>query len=63
MFSRFSAVAGEREAADAEWDIRGFALKFCTVEEIWDMVGNNTPVFYHDPMKFPDLNHVVKRAQ
>lgn len=44
MFSRFSTVAGERGAADAERDIRGFALKFYTEEGIWDMVGNNTPV-------------------
>jgi catalase len=63
MFSRFSAVAGERETADAERDIRGFALKFCTVKGIWDLVGNNTSVFFHDPMKFPDLNHAVKRTQ
>ena len=62
MFSRFSTVAGERGAADAERDIRGFALKFYTEEGIWDMVGNNTPVFFfRDPMKFPDLNHAVKR--
>ncbi|EPL6453265.1 MULTISPECIES: catalase [Providencia] len=62
MFARFSTVAGERGAADAERDIRGFALKFYTDEGNWDMVGNNTPVFYfRDPLKFPDLNHVVKR--
>lgn len=62
MFARFSTVAGERGAADAERDIRGFALKFYTGEGNWDMVGNNTPVFYfRDPLKFPDLNHVVKR--
>ncbi|CAB5574805.1 catalase [Providencia hangzhouensis] len=62
MFARFSTVAGERGAADAERDIRGFALKFYTEEGNWDMVGNNTPVFYfRDPLKFPDLNHVVKR--
>lgn len=55
-------MAGERGAADAERDIRGFALKFYTEEGNWDMVGNNTPVFYlRDPLKFPDLNHVVKR--
>lgn len=63
MFARFSTVAGERGAADAERDIRGFALKFYTEEGNWDMVGNNTPVFYlRDPLKFPDLNHVVKRC-
>lgn len=62
MFSRFSTVAGERGAADAERDIRGFALKFYTEEGNWDMVGNNTPVFFlRDPLKFPDLNHAVKR--
>jgi catalase len=46
MFARFSTVAGERGAADAERDIRGFALKFYTEEGNWDMVGNNTPVFF-----------------
>lgn len=62
MFARFSTVAGERGAADAERDIRGFALKFYTEEGNWDMVGNNTPVFFfRDPLHFPDLNHVVKR--
>lgn len=62
LFIRFSTVAGERGAADAERDIRGFAIKFYTEEGNWDMVGNNTPVFYlRDPLKFPDLNHVVKR--
>ncbi len=62
MFTRFSTVAGERGAADAERDIRGFAMKFYTDEGIWDLVGNNTPVFFfRDPMKFPDLNHAVKR--
>ena len=62
MFSRMSTVAGERGAADAERDIRGFALKFYTEEGNWDLVGNNTPVFFlRDPLKFPDLNHAVKR--
>ncbi len=62
LFARFSTVAGERGAADAERDIRGFALKFYTDEGNWDMVGNNTPVFFlRDPLKFPDLNHAVKR--
>ncbi len=62
IFARFSTGAGERGAADAERDIRGFALKFYTEEGNWDMVGNNTPVFFmKDPLKFPDLNHVVKR--
>lgn len=62
VFTRFSTVAGERGAADAERDIRGFAVKFYTEEGNWDMVGNNTPVFFlKDPLKFPDLNHAVKR--
>lgn len=61
-FVRFSTVAGERGAADAERDIRGFAMKFYTEEGNWDLVGNNTPVFFlRDPHKFPDLNRAVKR--
>lgn len=59
---RFSTVAGERGAADAERDVRGFALKFYTEEGNWDMVGNNTPVFFvRDPYKFPDFIHTQKR--
>jgi len=62
LFVRFSTGAGERGAADAERDIRGFATKFYTEEGNWDLVGNNTPVFFlRDPLKFPDLNHAVKR--
>lgn len=62
VFVRFSTVAGERGAADAERDIRGFAIKFYTEEGNWDLVGNNTPVFFlRDPLRFPDLNHAVKR--
>ena len=62
LFVRFSTVAGERGAADAERDIRGFAIKFYTEEGNWDLVGNNTPVFFfRDPLKFPDLNKAVKR--
>jgi catalase len=62
IFIRFSTVAGERGAADAERDIRGFAVKFYTEEGNWDLVGNNTPVFFlRDPLRFPDLNHAVKR--
>jgi len=62
LFLRFSTVAGERGAADAERDIRGVAIKFYTEEGNWDLVGNNTPVFFlKDPLKFPDLNHAVKR--
>jgi catalase len=62
MLLRFSTVAGERGAADAERDVRGFALKFYTTEGNWDLVGNNTPVFFvRDPMKFPDFIHTQKR--
>ena len=62
VFVRFSTVAGERGAADAERDIRGFAVKFYTEEGNWDLVGNNTPVFFlRDGHHFPDLNHAVKR--
>ena len=62
MFVRFSTVAGERGAADAERDICGFAMRFYTEQGNWDLVGNNTPVFFfRDPLKFPDLNHAVKR--
>ncbi|MCX2863571.1 catalase [Paucibacter sp. PLA-PC-4] len=61
-FVRFSTVAGERGAADAERDIRGFAVKLYSEEGNWDIVGNNTPVFFlRDPLRFPDLNHAVKR--
>jgi catalase len=57
-FLRFSTVAGERGAADAERDVRGFALRFYSEEGNWDLVGNNTPVFFvRDPMKFPDFIH------
>ena len=59
---RFSTVAGERGAADTERDVRGWALKFYTEQGNWDMVGNNTPVFFvRDPMKFPDFIHTQKR--
>ena len=62
LFLRFSSVAGERGAADAERDIRGTAIKFYTEEGNWDIVGNNTPVFFfRDPLRFPDLNHAIKR--
>ena len=62
VFTRFSTVAGERGAADTERDIRGFATKFYTEDGIWDLVGNNTPVFFiRDPLQFPDLNHAIKR--
>lgn len=61
-FVRFSTVAGERGAADAERDIRGFALKLYTEEGNWDIVGNNTPVFFiRDVHSFAGLNRAVKR--
>ncbi|UPH70650.1 catalase [Abyssibius alkaniclasticus] len=62
MLARFSTVAGELGAADHERDVRGFALKFYTSEGNWDLVGNNTPVFFvRDPLKFPDFIHTQKR--
>lgn len=62
LFLRFSTVAGERGAADTERDVRGFAIKFYTDEGNWDLVGNNTPVFFiRDPLKFPDFIHTQKR--
>lgn len=62
MLARFSTVAGELGAADHERDVRGFALKFYTEEGNWDLVGNNTPVFFlRDPYKFPDFIHTQKR--
>jgi len=62
MIARFSTVAGEQGAADAERDVRGFALKLYTEEGNWDLVGNNTPVFFvRDPLKFPDFIHTQKR--
>ncbi|HEX9858237.1 MAG TPA: catalase, partial [Paracoccaceae bacterium] len=62
MLARFSTVAGEAGAADHERDVRGFALKFYTAEGNWDLVGNNTPVFFiRDPLKFPDFIHTQKR--
>ena len=55
-------MAGEAGAADAERDVRGFAVKFYTEEGNWDLVGNNTPVFFvRDPLKFPDFIHTQKR--
>ncbi len=62
LFLRFSTVAGERGAADAERDVRGFAVKFYTDEGNWDLVGNNTPVFFvRDPYKFANFIHTQKR--
>ena len=62
LLARFSTVAGEAGAADAERDVRGFAVKFYTEAGNWDLVGNNTPVFFvRDPYKFPDFIHTQKR--
>lgn len=62
IFARFSTVAGEKGAADAERDVRGFAVKFYTPQGNWDMVGNNTPVFFiRDPYKFANFIHTQKR--
>ena len=62
LIARFSNVAGELGAADAERDVRGFAVKFYTEEGNWDMVGNNTPIFFvRDAYKFRDFIHTQKR--
>lgn len=62
IFLRFSTVAGEKGAPDTVRDPRGFAIKFYTEEGNYDMVGNNTPVFFiNDPIKFPDFIHSQKR--
>ena len=62
VLARFSTVAGELGAADAERDVRGFSLKFYTEEGNWDLAGNNTPVFFiRDPLKFPDFIRTQKR--
>lgn len=61
-FTRFSTVGGERGSADTERDPRGFATRFYTEEGNWDLVGNNTPMFFmKDPIKFPDFVHTQKR--
>lgn len=62
MLARFSTVGGEKGSADTARDPRGFALKFYTEEGNWDLVGNNTPVFFiRDPLKFGDFIHTQKR--
>jgi catalase len=62
MLLRFSTVGGEKGSADSERDPRGFAMKFYTEEGNWDLVGNNTPVFFiRDPLKFGDFIHTQKR--
>ncbi len=61
VFLRFSTVAGSRGSADTARDVRGFAVKFYTDEGIWDLVGNNIPVFFiQDGIKFPDVIHAAK---
>ena len=61
VFVRFSTVAGNKGSADLARDVRGFAVKFYTDAGIFDIVGNNIPVFFiHDAIKFPDLVHSVK---
>ena len=61
VFVRFSTVAGSRGSSDTARDVRGFAVKFYTDEGVWDLVGNNMPVFFiQDAIKFPDLIHAVK---
>ncbi len=62
MFARFSLANGEKASADAERDVRGFALKFYTETGNWDLVGNNTPVFFmRDTFRFVDFNHAAHR--
>ena len=62
MLIRFSSVAGEEGYADTDRDVRGVAMKFYTEDGNYDMVGNNTPVFFvRDPMKFPDFIHSQER--
>ncbi|MEQ9263359.1 MAG: catalase [Owenweeksia sp.] len=62
VFARFSTVGGEKGSADTERDPRGFAVKFYTEDGNWDLVGNNTPVFFvKDPKKFGDFIHTQKR--
>ena len=62
VFVRFSTVGGEKGSADTARDPRGFAIKFYTEAGNWDLVGNNTPVFFiRDPLKFPDFIHTQKR--
>ena len=59
---RFSTVGGESGSADSARDPRGFALKFYTEEGNWDLVGNNTPIFFiRDPLLFPNFIHTQKR--
>ena len=61
VFVRFSTVAGSRGSTDLARDVRGFAVKFYTDEGVFDLVGNNMPVFFiQDAIKFPDLIHAVK---
>jgi Catalase len=62
MFARFSTVGGEAGSGDTARDPRGFAMKFYTEDGNWDLVGNNTPIFFiRDPLKFSDFIHTQKR--
>lgn len=62
LYARFTTVAGKRAAADAERDIRRSAIKLSMAEGNGDLAGNNSPLFFlRDPLKFPDLNHALKR--
>ena len=62
VVARFSTVGGEKGSCDSERDPRGFSVKFYTEQGNWDMVGNNTPIFFvHDPLKFSDFIHTQKR--
>ena len=63
-FLHFSTVAGERGAADVERDVRGFALRFYTEEGNWDMVGNNTPIFFvRDALSFQTSSTISSPSQ
>ena len=63
MFARFSTVEAKKEAQIQQRDPRGFALKFYTEDGNWDLVGNNTPVFFiKDTKKIPDFIHTQKRV-
>lgn len=64
MFFRFSQVAGELGYPDTIRDIRGFAIKFYTDDGIWDIVGNNQPIFFvKDCALFPSFIHIMKRSE
>ena len=63
VFTRFSTVQGSKGSADTVRDVRGFATKFYTEEGIWDLVGNNIPVFFiQEAIKFPDIGEYTVQA-